>query len=101
PDEINVDGERLSSYEGINYYTNYTSSQSCTWDIYWKKFNHFHECPLVKMCYDFLFFIWLLLVFSYMMLYHFDPPDESLYLHWTEIYVIVTIFTMLLEDIRL
>jgi hypothetical protein len=35
-----------------------------------------------------------------MMLYHFDLPSEGTRVHWTEIYVIVTISTMLIEEFR-
>ncbi|CAF1258924.1 unnamed protein product, partial [Didymodactylos carnosus] len=48
-----------------------------------------------------LSYIWLLLTFSYMMLYRFDRIDNEHPLpHWTEIYVTITITTMLFEDIR-
>lgn len=43
---------------------------------------------------------WLLLTFSYMMLYHFDPPLNKKLPHWTEIFVIITVTTILLENIR-
>ena len=44
--------------------------------------------------------VWLLLTFSYMMLYHFDPPLNKKLPHWTEIFVIITVTTILLEHIR-
>jgi len=34
------------------------------------------------------------------MLYHFDLPSKVTEIHWTEIYVIITISTMLIEEIR-
>ena len=40
----------------------------------------------------------MLLAFSYMML--FKMKSENLSIHWTEIYVIITISAMLIEDIR-
>ncbi|CAF1427263.1 unnamed protein product [Adineta steineri] len=85
---------RMSS-NGINYYMEEDQP------TYWKKFRSFHETPLVKMCYHFISYIWFLLVFSYMMLYHFDSPsDTNGTLHWTEILLIITVRTMLLEEIR-
>jgi len=44
--------------------------------------------------------VWLLLTFSYMMLYHFDPPLNKKLPHWTEIFVIITVTTILLDHIR-
>jgi len=55
---------------------------------------------MVRMCYHFISYVWFLLVFSYMMLYHFDLPSKVTEIHWTEIYVIITISTMLIEEIR-
>ncbi|CAF1581453.1 unnamed protein product [Rotaria sp. Silwood1] len=52
------------------------------------------------MIYDFIANVWLLLTFSYMMLYHFDPPMDKKLPHWTEIFVIITVTTILLEHIR-
>ncbi len=40
------------------------------------------------------------MVFSYMMLYQFDLPTKDNRIHWTEIYVIVTVSSALCEDIR-
>ena len=40
----------------------------------------------------------MLLVFSYMMLFKMQIGSTSV--HWTEIYVIITITAMLIEDIR-
>ncbi len=34
------------------------------------------------------------------MLYHLDSPDTFTIPHWTEIYVILTVSTMLCEEIR-
>ncbi len=46
-------------------------------------------------------YVWLLLVFSYMMLFKFDPPNRVQHkFHWTEIYTLVTISVMLVEDVR-
>ncbi|CAF1223885.1 unnamed protein product [Adineta ricciae] len=65
---------------------------------YIQKVRHFHRTPIVRMSYDFLFYIWMLLAFSNVMLFEMKSPHSEL--HWTEIYVIVTISLMLIEDIR-
>lgn len=107
------------SKAGVNYYTEYRKTSKLTWEIYVDKLTDFHQCPMVKMCYDFVSivnisfttvdsnvdlkvgYIWLLLVFSYMLLFKLAPRSETGYkYHWTEIYIIVTISTMLIEDMR-
>jgi hypothetical protein len=40
----------------------------------------------------------MLLAFSYMMLFEIKSENQSI--HWTEIYVIITISAMLIEDMR-
>lgn len=42
------------SYAGVNYCTRYIKSPVCTWKCYVKKFKHFHQCPMIKICYDFV-----------------------------------------------
>jgi len=90
---------RLSS-QGINYYSEKKTNKSSKWSRFWKKFIYFHQSPIVRMSYHFISYIWFLLVFSYMMLYHFDLPSQVTRVHWTEIYVIITISTMLIEEFR-
>ncbi|UJR11905.1 hypothetical protein I4U23_016083 [Adineta vaga] len=87
------------SLEGINYYNNEEDSKNWSCSKYWCRFRYFHESPVVKMYYHFISYVFFLLIFSYMMLYHIDNPAISK-IHWTEIYVIVTVTTMLLEEIR-
>ncbi|CAF1184562.1 unnamed protein product [Rotaria sordida] len=58
----------------------------------------FHRSPAVKMLYHFLLYIFFLLAFSYMMLFHMRSPNEKI--HWTKVYVIITVSAMLIEDIR-
>ncbi|UJR11208.1 hypothetical protein I4U23_015389 [Adineta vaga] len=68
---------------------------------FWKKFVSFHETPLVKMCYHVISYIFFLLIFSYMMLYHFDSlAYTNGKLHWTEYAIIIIVTTMFLEEIR-
>ncbi|CAF3880150.1 unnamed protein product [Rotaria sp. Silwood2] len=84
---------------GINYYIDKKSSQNdCL--KYWTRFIDFHQSPMIKMCYHFISYIWFLLVFSYMMLYHLDSPASFTIPHWTEIYVIITVSSMFCEDVR-
>ncbi|CAM4890296.1 unnamed protein product [Rotaria socialis] len=85
---------------GINHYMSSNYSQKLTFRSYLNRFISFHECPMIKMMYNFIANVWLLLTFSYMMLYHFDPPLNKKRPHWTEIFVIITITTILLENIR-
>ncbi|CAF4182954.1 unnamed protein product, partial [Rotaria sordida] len=65
---------------------------------YFQKVFYFHSAPVVKMCYDFAIYIWFLLVFSYMMLFHMNIEENSV--HWTKIYLIITVSAMLIEDFR-
>lgn len=77
----------------------------------------FHSSPFVKMSYHFvrsmmnltshvsksvsnfqLVYVWFLLVFSYMMLFEMKP--EFKHIRWSEIYLIVTVTAMLIEDLR-
>ncbi|CAF0929325.1 unnamed protein product [Adineta steineri] len=92
--ETNTQDISLSS-KGINYYADEESTKK-----YWTRFRYFHGSPFIRMCYHFISYIWFLLVFSYMMLYHLDSPDTLGIPHWTEIYVIITVSTMFCEEIR-
>ncbi|CAF0983658.1 unnamed protein product [Adineta ricciae] len=66
-----------------------------------QKFTSFHQTPVVKMCYHVISYILFLLIFSYMMLYHFDSlAVTNGTLHWTEYAVIIVVTTMFLEEIR-
>ena len=81
------------------------------------KFEMFHYSPAVKIFYHFVsytceifsfreylkyrlqsVYIWFLLAFSFMML--FRMASETVPIHWTEIYVFITVTAMLFEDIR-
>ncbi|CAF1242408.1 unnamed protein product [Adineta steineri] len=97
--EIEVADRSLSS-DGINYYMNKKISTTHPCTKYWLLFKYFHQSPMVKMCYHFISYIFFLLVFSYMMLYHLDSGDPDIKPHWTEIYVIITISTMFCEEVR-
>jgi hypothetical protein len=45
-----------------------------------------------------MIYIWVLLVFSYMMLFQMRSNEDSV--RWTKIYLIITVSTMLIEDFR-
>ncbi|CAF1153400.1 unnamed protein product [Adineta steineri] len=95
----------LLSTKGINYYADKEPTENeepikSALKKYWTRFRYFHGSPFIRMCYDFISYIWFLLVFSYMMLYHLDSPDTLGIPHWTEIYVIITVSTMFCEEIR-
>ncbi|CAF1197338.1 unnamed protein product [Adineta steineri] len=96
--ETNMQDTSLST-EGINYYADKEPAKSA-FKKYWTHFCYFHGSPFIRMYYHFISYIWFLLVFSYMMLYHLDGPETFRIPHWTEIYVIITVSTMFCEDIR-
>ncbi|UJR20641.1 hypothetical protein I4U23_023766 [Adineta vaga] len=97
--DTNTNKTSLST-RGINYYVNENLSKGSSWQKFKIRFRYFHQSPLIKMCYHFISYIWFLLVFSYMMLYHLDSPATFRIPHWTEIYIIITVSTMLCEEIR-
>ncbi|CAF1116862.1 unnamed protein product, partial [Rotaria sordida] len=88
------------SKQGINYYVDEKNSTEAPCTKYWTHFRYFHESSLIKMSYHFISYIWFLLVFSYMMLYHLDHRNTFIIPHWTEIYVIITVSTMFCEEAR-
>ncbi len=105
------------SPKGMNDDTGKKTPNCISWAKYRSRFLYFHESPMIKMSYHFvskftsnldgffdfiiqISYIWFLLVFSYMMLYHLDNPDTFTIPHWTEIYVIITVGTMFCEEIR-
>ncbi|CAF3720059.1 unnamed protein product [Rotaria magnacalcarata] len=65
---------------------------------YGRRLLQFHSSPVVMISYQFLIYIWFLLVFSYWMLFHMQTPNESI--GWSEIYLIIAISATLIEDIR-
>ncbi|CAF2077519.1 unnamed protein product [Rotaria magnacalcarata] len=60
---------------------------------YWRKWMQFHQSPVVMMSYQFVS-----LKLNYWMLFHMRSLSDPV--HWTEVYVIVTISATLIEDIR-
>ncbi|CAF3900565.1 unnamed protein product [Rotaria sp. Silwood2] len=88
------------SQDGINYYVDEQNSKEGKGTTSWERFRYFHESPMVKMSYHFISYLWFLLVFSFMMLYHLDGRNTFDIPHWSEIYVIITVSTMLYEEAR-
>ncbi|CAF5062350.1 unnamed protein product, partial [Rotaria sp. Silwood1] len=88
------------SEEGINYYVDTQLSEHDACTNYWTRFRYFHESPMIKMSYHFMSYVWFLLVFSYMMLYHLDGRNTFTIPDWSEIYVIITVSTMFCEEAR-
>ncbi|CAF3424141.1 unnamed protein product [Rotaria sp. Silwood1] len=88
------------SEEGINYYVDRQHSKQDKCTNYWTRFRYFHESPMIKMSYHFMSYVWFLLVFSYMMLYHLDGRNTFTIPDWSEIYVIITVSTMFCEEAR-
>ncbi|CAF5073595.1 unnamed protein product, partial [Rotaria sp. Silwood1] len=88
------------SEEGINYYVDRQHSKQDTCTNYWTRFRYFHESSMIKMSYHFISYVWFLLAFSYMMLYHLDGQNTLTIPHWTEIIVIITVSTMFCEEAR-
>ncbi len=68
---------------------------------YFRRLKHFHEAPCIKFVYNAVSYIFFLLLFSYYLLFAFQPPTDQIpSINWTEILVIIIISTMLIEDIR-
>ncbi|CAF0985545.1 unnamed protein product, partial [Didymodactylos carnosus] len=81
---------------GINYTDDY--GKDSTW---WQRVRHFHWSPVAKYSYNCIGYLWFLLIFSYFMLFNFDPISSVGYkIHWTEVLTILTITTMLVEDLQ-
>ncbi|CAF4117301.1 unnamed protein product [Rotaria sp. Silwood2] len=95
--------KRLNDY-GINYSDIYMwRSNKCSksYLAYFLHLKYFHESPIVKYLYNSVSYIIFLLLFSYYLLFDFQiPKNESPSIHWTEIFVIIIITTMLIEEIR-
>ena len=94
---------RLNKY-GISYSDNYPwKLNGCSPRIlrYFHRLKQFHEAPLVKFSYNCISYIFFLLLFSYVLLFQFNVPRETIpSIDWTEILVIIIVSTMLFEDIR-
>ncbi|CAF4758130.1 unnamed protein product, partial [Rotaria sp. Silwood1] len=65
------------------------------------RLKNFHLSVLTKYCYHVVFYIFFLLLFSYVLLFNFSPPtNTNPSIHWTEILTIIFVSFMLLEEIH-
>ncbi|CAF2356486.1 unnamed protein product [Rotaria sp. Silwood2] len=90
---------------GINYsdpypleYPRYFKTK-LTLNQYTHHLIHFHSSLLIKFCYHLIFYLFFLLLFSYVLLFNFSPPKaQSPSIHWTEILTIILVSCMLIEE---
>ncbi|CAF3741642.1 unnamed protein product [Adineta steineri] len=88
--------KRQLKKNGIDYTDDYGAHGTI-----FQHFFHFHNRPIVKYCYTCFGYVLFLLFFSYYMLFAFFPlSKENPNIHWTEILTIITVTTMLFEEIR-
>ncbi|UJR20243.1 hypothetical protein I4U23_023374 [Adineta vaga] len=88
--------KRPLNKKGIDYTDDYDSDETV-----FQHFFHFHNRPIVKYCYSCFGYVLFLFFFSYYMLFAFVPLSKDVSsIHWTEILIIITISTMLFEEIR-
>jgi hypothetical protein len=101
---INLNIQFRLDNHGINYCDTYTAqSDYCSrgWFNYFRRLKQFHESPIIKFSYNSVGYIFFLLLFSYYLLFNFNPPTDDIpSIHWTEILVIIIVSTMLIEEIR-
>ncbi|CAF4375441.1 unnamed protein product, partial [Adineta steineri] len=68
---------------------------------YLHRIKNFHQALRMKYCYHCLNYCFFLLLFSYVLLFNFQPPTSSIpSIHWTEILTIVLVSSMLIEEIH-
>ncbi|CAF1184605.1 unnamed protein product [Adineta steineri] len=102
----NEDPERSLQAYGIDYsdpypiafprYTKYLPIND-----YMHRIKNFHQALLMKYCYHCLNYCFFLLLFSYVLLFNFQPPTSSIpSIHWTEILTIILVSIMLIEEIH-
>ncbi|CAF1449983.1 unnamed protein product [Adineta steineri] len=95
----------LQSY-GIHYSDSYLIAfpRSTKYSLitnYMQRIKSFHQASRTKYCYHCLYYFFFLLLFSYVLLFNFQPPTSSVpCIHWTEILTIILVFIMLIEEIH-
>lgn len=78
-----------------------SSKCSKPYSTYIQHLKVFHESPLVKYAYNCIGYVIFLLLFCYYLLFDFKiPTNENPNIHWTEVFVIIVVTTMLIEEIR-
>ncbi|CAF0987789.1 unnamed protein product [Adineta ricciae] len=107
---INTDVESKSALEpyGITYSDalerrQVQSKSSCKpLSINLANILEFHQCPVVKFSYDCIHYLLIVLLFSYVQLFRFDPLTmQTSSIHWTEILLVILISCMLISAFRL
>ncbi|CAF1432957.1 unnamed protein product, partial [Adineta steineri] len=102
----NIDPEQSLQPYGIHYsdpysiafprYTKYFAINN-----YMHRIKNFHQALHIKYSYHCLNYCFFLLLFSYVLLFNFQPPTSSIpCIHWTEILTIILVSTMLIEEIH-
>ncbi|CAF4055197.1 unnamed protein product, partial [Adineta steineri] len=95
----------LQSY-GIDYADPYPSgsrryTKYFAINNYMHRIKNFHQALHIKYSYHCLNYCFFLLLFSYVLLFNFQPPTSSIpCIHWTEILTIILVSTMLIEEIH-
>ncbi|CAF1188689.1 unnamed protein product [Adineta ricciae] len=82
------------SSKGINYYNNEPISKFCLCCKYSTRLRYFHASPVVKMFYHFISYLVFLFMFT-----HMGEKCTASKIHWMEIYVTLTVTTMLCESV--
>ncbi|CAF4129196.1 unnamed protein product, partial [Rotaria sordida] len=69
--------------------------------LYWNRFKNFHLSLRTKYIYHLITYIFFLLLFSYVLLFNFSPPiAQTPSIHWTEIFTIILVSCILIEEIH-
>jgi len=100
PEQLKLKQIKRLNNNGINYSDNYIwMSNQCykSCSTFFRRLKYFHQAPMIKYAYDTISYLIFLLFFSYYLLFELRHAND---IHWSEIYVIVTITTMLIEEIR-
>ncbi|CAF3724742.1 unnamed protein product [Rotaria sordida] len=105
--EVGESLKRILEPHGINYSDRYPLEyprrvkQMPELSQCYRRFKNFHLCLLMKYLYHFIFYVFFLLLFSYVLLFDFLPPtNTNPSIHWTEILTIIIVSFILLEEIH-
>ncbi|CAF1116563.1 unnamed protein product, partial [Adineta steineri] len=102
----NIDPERSLQPYGIHYSDPYPIAfpryiKYLPINNYMHRIKNFHQALRMKYCYHCLIYCFFLLLFSYVLLFDFQPPTSSIpCIHWTEILTIILVSIMLVEEIH-
>ncbi|CAF3783975.1 unnamed protein product [Rotaria socialis] len=82
-------------------YSQPDSESSYSLHNYYHKFKKFHNYLACKIAYQFTSYIFFLILFSYVLLFKFEPPtNASVSIDWTEILTIILVTCILIEEIH-